>query len=133
MLTHKTLQDTYEEVAKVVADLRQETEQGALVVVEGSRDQRSLNNLGIDKSVIQLRRYREILAVNPEEFVNRKIIILTDFDREGELLSGRISKYLSQIGVSHNLSYRRRLKRLVRKGVHEIESIDPYFAKRIKR
>lgn len=133
MLTHKTLQDTYEDVWKTIAHLRQETEQGALVVVEGPRDQRSLNNLGIDKGVIQLRRYREILAAKPEEFVNRKIIILTDFDREGELLSKRISKHLSQIGVSHDPSYRRRLKRLVRDGVHEIESIDPYFAKRIKR
>lgn len=97
------------------------------------RDQRALKNLGVVKGVIQLRRYKETLEKNPEEFVNRKIVVLTDFDREGELLSKRISKHLSETGVDHDLSYKRRLRRLVRNGVHEVESIDPYFAKRLKR
>ena len=133
MLTYKTLQDTYERISKTIVDLRQETEQGALVVVEGLRDQASLRNLGVEKGVIQLRRCREILDANPREFANRKIVVLTDFDREGEFLYRTISKHLSQIGARHDLSYRRRLKRLVNNGVYKVEDIHPYFAKRLRR
>jgi len=133
LLTYKTLQDTYDKITKAIVDLRQETEQGALVLVEGPRDQASLHKLGVDKGVIQLRAYREILDRDPEEFADRKIVVLTDFDREGEFLNKRISRHLSQIGVEHDLSYRRKLKCLVKNGVREVEDIHPYFAKRFRR
>lgn len=74
-----------EELAKLFEKIKDKT-----IIVEGKRDQKALYSFGLTKVYTIDKGLYEL----SEKFENKKIIILTDFDKEGKELSKRLSLFL---------------------------------------
>lgn len=83
------------------------------IVVEGPKDERALLALGAKKIV---RLSRKPLFAIAEEVASKYdcVIILTDFDKKGKELYGRLSKLFDRLGVKVDLYFRETLQKHVR-------------------
>jgi len=103
---------TYDEFAEFlvgfVTDLNNLSEDGWSILVEGPRDARALRRLGCLGNVVTVSSIgRKGNAVFDKD---RKIVIMTDLDREGAVLAARYIKCLSHDGFRTTLRERQRLK-----------------------
>jgi len=95
-------------VSDFMRDLNRLSEDGWSVLVEGQRDERALRKLGFKGHVVLIFSVRRR---GVEAFGNsKKVIILTDLDREGAVLASRHLKSLAHEGLHVSLAERRRLK-----------------------
>jgi 5S rRNA maturation endonuclease (ribonuclease M5) len=75
-----------------------------LIIVEGKKDKISLNRLGITNiRVLKKPLYKEIEEISK---TNKEIIILTDLDKEGKKLYGKLNSRLQDFGVKIDNSFR---------------------------
>ncbi len=94
----------------------------SLIIVEGKRDKKALNELGINNVIlIDKPIYLLIEEITRE---NKKAIILTDFDLEGRKLYSRIKNELNRNGIKVKDKYRILLSRC--KIVH-VEGLFTYY------
>ncbi len=83
------------------------------IVVEGPKDRQALETLGA-KDVFILSR-KPLFAVAEEIASNfDEVIILTDFDKKGRELYGRLAKIFSRLGVKVDRSFRETLQKHAR-------------------
>lgn len=94
----------------------------SLILVEGKRDIKALNKLGI-RNVISIDKpiYSLIENLTKE---NKEIIILTDFDRTGKELYFRIKHELQRNGIKINDKYRKYLSKCK---ITHIEGLFTYY------
>ena len=103
-----------------VRDLNHLSEDGWAVLVEGPRDLRALRKLGFRGELVTVRQ----LAKQGARSVGaKKVVILTDLDREGAYLASRCVRLLSQFGLKGSLAERRRLKRASRRVFLHVENL----------
>ena len=89
-----------EKMLDLITDLADYSTRGVPILVEGKRDESALKGLGIEGRIIRVRQYRKRLFELAEELTFYKtVIILTDFDQEGEKLADELSKHLHSWGV----------------------------------
>ncbi|MEM2600381.1 MAG: hypothetical protein QXE29_01385, partial [Candidatus Hadarchaeales archaeon] len=96
---------------------------GTPVLVEGRRDREALLSLGIEGRIVHLNRNGSLLERLEGLGGYERVVVLTDFDREGEELALRCSKYLRLMGVEPLLEPREKLKKLLRKEVKDVEGM----------
>lgn len=109
-----------EEIIGWIEKLR---EAGKLVIVEGEKDIRALNHFGI-KSVMELKK--PLYAVVEEiASMAKEVVILTDFDKKGKELYGRLSKDLAKHGVKVDRYFREFLQKNTR--LSHIEGLRTYI------
>ncbi len=116
----------YEALEELITSLREASTEGAVIIVEGRRDESALRSLGINGPVITAS-YRP--ALDLAEDVSRnysQIIMLTDWDEKGEEMARNIEQHLRSVGSHADMDIRSRLKRLVRKEIKDVESLDFY-------
>ena len=95
-------------LAGFVVDLNVLSEAGWSVLVEGKRDVTALKNLGFIGKVVTIS---SVGRYGVSAFGGAtKVIILTDLDREGAVLTSRYLRLLSHDGLRISLRERRRLK-----------------------
>ncbi len=116
----------YEALEDLIASLQEASSEGALIIVEGRRDESALRALGIRGPVVTAS-YRSALDL-AEDAVRSysKIIMLTDWDEKGEEMALNIEQHLRSVGSRADMDIRSRLKRLVRKEIKDVESLDFY-------
>jgi 5S rRNA maturation endonuclease (ribonuclease M5) len=95
-------------VSDFVRDLNQLSEEGWSILVEGQRDENALRRLGFRGHLASLSSVRRRGMGAFED--SRKVVILTDLDREGAVLASRYLKALTHEGIRASLAERRRLK-----------------------
>ncbi len=97
---------------------------GAIFLVEGKKDKGALEKFGI-KEVITLDK--PIYSV-VEDIVERKkpCVILTDLDKEGKKLYGKLNDALCRHGVKVDNTIREFLFRKTK--LRQIEGVDTYFS-----
>jgi 5S rRNA maturation endonuclease (ribonuclease M5) len=107
-----------------VRDLNNLSEDGWSLLIEGPRDERALRKLGYSGTLVTVSR----LGRNgPAVFGNRKkVVILTDLDREGTILAARYVKRLSHEGLTTSLIERARLKAASRGVFLHIENLSRF-------
>ena len=110
-LLHKKAK-TYDEFGEFlggfVTDLNNLSEDGWSILVEGPHDAKALRRLGCVGNVVTVSSVvRKGNAVFDKD---RKIVIMTDLDREGAVLASRYIKRLSHDGFRTSLRERQRLK-----------------------
>jgi len=103
---------TYEEfggfLGAFIRDLNHMSEEGWSILVEGPRDVGALKRLGCLGNVVTVSSVvKKGSAVFGE---NKKVVILTDLDREGAVLAARYIKRLPHDGLKTSLRERQRLK-----------------------
>jgi len=104
----KAYEDFGEFLRGFVTDLNNLSEDGWSILVEGQRDVRAFRKLGYVGKVVTLSSV--VRKGNMAFDGDKKVIILTDLDREGAVLAARYIKRLSHDGFRTSLRERQRLK-----------------------
>lgn len=115
-----------EEIDEVLAQLREVTSEGIPVLVEGEKDITALRRLGIGGKIQKISGRGTLLNQLEKLSGFQEIIVLTDFDRAGKKLADFCEKHLPSIGVKPNTEFRKKLMKLVRKDVKDIEGLAEY-------
>ncbi len=115
-------------ISKTLQVLRLKSEEGIPIIVEGSNDIVSLRKIGVKGKILKLKDcnlslYDFIYSLSSE----KEAIILTDFDKEGDLLAAELSDELPRIGVKTDSYLRMKLKGLVKREVTGVEGISAYL------
>ncbi|MCS7136469.1 MAG: hypothetical protein RMJ14_04685 [Nitrososphaerota archaeon] len=111
-----------EKMLKIVNDLRAESESGAVILVEGKRDEECLKRLGIKGTILRYTSIRALLSW-AEKNSATKLIVLTDLDVEGLSIARRVVANLSGRMKEVDVSYMRKLSIMRRAGISEIKDI----------
>ena len=95
-----------------------------IIIVEGKKDKKALENFGI-KNIIILRKPLYLIV----EYVvksEKECIILTDLDKKGKELYGKLSSSLKQFGVKIDDRFR---EFLFKTRLRQIEGLTRYMGK----
>ena len=122
------LKGTYdlEALEDLLAALREASEGGAAIIVEGRRDELSLRSLGLTGPVIMASRRPALDLAEDAARSFSKIILLTDWDEKGEEMARNIERHLRSAGSRPDGEIRSRIKKLVKKEIKDVESLSPY-------
>ena len=117
-----------ETLIKLVEKLAEESKE-TTIIVEGRKDVVALRELGVTGKIICLHNSGKALTNLVEEIsdTQNSVIILTDFDRYGRELAGRLRGSLEGNRVKANLVFWRRIKSLVRHEIKDIEGLSRYM------
>jgi 5S rRNA maturation endonuclease (ribonuclease M5) len=119
----------YELIERVLQNLIEMSNSGAVIVVEGRNDRSTLRNLGIHGAIESpcgqsLLHFTDSLASNYDY-----VIVLTDWDRRGNQLSAQIVRYLQSRDVVIDTDLRSRLKKLVQKDIKDVQGLKRHIMK----
>ncbi len=119
--------DRLQKIEQILCEIKDLSNEGAVIVVEGKKDRDALNELGISDQ-ISLVSYQPLLDF--AEDISRKTnqaIILTDWDSQGKKLAKKISGYLQASNTKPNNLIRNKIKKLVRNEIKDVESLSGYI------
>jgi 5S rRNA maturation endonuclease (ribonuclease M5) len=118
-----------EKIEELIDEMLQQSKAGAIIIVEGKRDIVALRKLGIRGHVETAAQ--QTLVEFSERIANdgKDVIILTDWDRRGDILSVKLKTYLRNLGTEPDLLIRERLKSLVKKEIKDVESLYTHVVK----
>lgn len=107
-----------------VRQLNQLADDGWAVLVEGKRDAAAMRGLGYTGGLATVSSVGRlgVQALAPA----KKVVILTDLDREGRVLAARYIKLLSHEGIRTSLAERRRLRAASRGAFRHIENLSRF-------
>jgi 5S rRNA maturation endonuclease (ribonuclease M5) len=107
-----------------VRDLNQMADDGWSVLVEGLRDEKALKKLGFRGRLVTVSKLGK---TGPLVFGEaKKVVILTDLDREGAVLTARFIRRLEHEGFRVSLAERRRLKSASRGVFLHVENLSRF-------
>ncbi|NLO30221.1 MAG: toprim domain-containing protein [Methanosarcina mazei] len=118
-----------ERIEELLLELSESAERGAVIIVEGKRDILSMTKLGIKGSFELATRHSLFNFSERIASLGCEVIILTDWDRRGDLLAAKLSEYFENFGVKPDLQIRNKLKLISQKEIKDIESLYTYVSK----
>ncbi len=95
-----------------------------LIIVEGKKDKAALEKLGL-VNVLQLNKRPLFEIVEEVANSNKDCIILTDLDKKGKELYGKLNSDLQKHGVKVNNKFREFIFRHTK--LRQIEGMDSYI------
>lgn len=95
-----------------------------LIIVEGKKDKKSLQNLGI-KNIIELNKKPIFQVIESISSKNKNCIILTDLDKKGKELYGKLNHGLQEFGVKIDNNLRNFLYKNTQ--LRQIEGLTAYI------
>ena len=109
--------------------INQLNNQDAIIVVEGKKDKRALEKLGIDSKIFLLNCDKKSLIETSETLAqkSRQVILMLDSDPKGLELTKKMKNHLQSQGVHVNTKIGKTLLRLANSQV--VESLDKIFLK----
>jgi 5S rRNA maturation endonuclease (ribonuclease M5) len=111
----------FKEVIEEILDLI-EKEKNSLVIVEGKKDKTALEGLGFSNVILLNKPLYEIV----EKINAKRVLVLTDLDKEGKQIYANLKKDLNKLGIAVN----DRLRNLLFKTeVRQIEGLTRYLKK----
>lgn len=118
-----------ENIEEILAELVLLGAENAVLIVEGKRDVQALNRLGV-KGHFEIATQRSLsnFCENIAR-MNEKVVILTDWDRRGNLLMLKMTKHFHSLGVSPNTLLRERLMSIAQKEIKDVESLHTFVVK----
>ncbi|MCZ7357717.1 MAG: toprim domain-containing protein [Candidatus Methanoperedens sp.] len=115
-----------EQLDKILSDLRERADNGAVIIVEGRKDAESLSRLGLKGDIIFASQQPLLELTEKLSRKDKEIILLTDWDKKGGMIARKIIKYLLNYGIMPNTEIRGRIRALVKKRIKDIESLSNY-------
>lgn len=119
-----------EKLHRLLSDLQQSLDEGAVAVVEGPNDARALRALGVSGNVVQLSKMPISELAEVLSGKSRKAVILTDFDDYGEHAMEKLRDALTNECVAADTSFRERFKKLL--GHTEFEDVPTLLENELK-
>ena len=127
----RTLEDMerLELLEELILELHDQSDTGAIIIVEGRKDVESLRSLGI-KGDIRLSSQQPLLDLTEQlSRCGKDIVLLTDWDRKGGMAARKIRDYFQAYGITPDMDIRARIGYLVKKRIKDIESLGRYMGK----
>ena len=112
-----------EELSSFIEKLK---ETNKAIVVEGEKDKKALENLGI-KKIITLNKEPLFKIAENISKEHRDVIILTDLDKKGKQLYGKLNSSMQRLGLRVDNRFRNFL--LKKTKLRQIEGIINYLEK----
>lgn len=119
-------QDEVQKLQKFVDMLNEESDNGAVVLVEGKRDVNALASVGYRGSVVTVNNFKGINNLVEDIERRRKVILMLDMDRTGKRLTHKILTMLQYRRKNVDLFYKKMLVEITRGKVRHIEEIMIY-------
>ena len=119
-------QDEVQKMQKLVRMLNEESDSGAVVVVEGKRDVNALLSVGFRGNVVTVNNYRGINNLVENLEMKSKIILMLDMDRKGKYLTHKIITLLQYKRKNVDMFYKKMLSEITRGKVRHVEEIMIY-------
>ncbi len=107
-----------EEFLELVDSLKQFSEEN-LIVVEGKKDVAALKALGVKSKELNGNNY--LFAEKNSD--TKQVLLLTDFDEEGEIIRKKLKEAFSANGVEENVNLRKKFWATTR--LSHIEGLKP--------
>lgn len=98
-----------------------------IVIVEGKEDKKALQKLGI-MNIVQLNKKPLYKVVEELIEEGKEVIILTDLDKKGKQLYGKLNHDLCRFGVKVDNRFRNFLFKKTK--LRQIEGLDSYIGRR---
>jgi|Deesub1362A_J573_1020465.scaffolds.fasta_scaffold01019_16 5S rRNA maturation endonuclease (ribonuclease M5) len=111
----------------IIEEIIFRSENGVAIIVEGLKDIASLKALGIKGEIITSSNSPDVEIV--DKVGNKDVIILTDWDRRGELLEKSLVSKFTSWGVTPDTVIRKKIFAIVSKDVTSIENLANYYKK----
>ncbi|AKB17439.1 MULTISPECIES: toprim domain-containing protein [unclassified Methanosarcina] len=118
-----------ERIEGLLSELSEHSERGAVIIVEGKRDILSMKRLGIEGNFELATRHPLFNFSERIAKLGCEVIILTDWDRRGDLLAVKLSEYFGNFGIKPELQIRKKLKLITQKEIKDVESLYTYVSK----
>jgi 5S rRNA maturation endonuclease (ribonuclease M5) len=100
------------------------------IVVEGRKDSQALEQLGVKGKIITAKTSGKSfldVTLEIERQQCRQLILLLDFDRRGQELTKRLTRYLETVKIKANTNYWKELRALAGRDVKDIEGLPTYL------
>lgn len=118
-----------ERIEELLSEISEYSSRGAIIIVEGKRYILSLKKLGIEGNFeIATRQSLFNLSERIAQLGN-EVVILTDWDRRGDLLAIKLSGYFESFGLKPELEIRNKLRLISQKEIKDIESLYTYVSR----
>lgn len=114
------------EFDELMAEIKKLRQSGKAVIVEGIKDKRALEKFGI-KRVFTLSRKPIYAVIEEVSDKHKEVVILTDLDKEGKQLFGRLNTGLQHLGVKVDKKFREFLFKKTK--LRQIEGLTRYARK----
>ena len=121
------------ELLESILDELQEMSSTHICLIEGNKDRRALDNLGLD-DLMTIEVQREggpLRAAERVSSMNKEAIILTDWDDRGNRIEKDLREQLDALCVRYDTEIRERLRDICIKDIKDVESLDSLY-KRLK-
>jgi len=105
-------------------------ELNTLVIVEGEKDRKALEDFGI-KNIVELSKKSLFEIIENISSNNKDCIILTDLDKHGKELYGKLNSGLQQFGVKIDNNFRNFLFKNTK--LRQIEGLTTYMENNSKK
>ena len=102
-----------------------------IALIEGNKDRRSLDNLGLSKlKTIEVQREGGPLKA-AERLYEMKMpaIILTDWDDRGNRIEKELREQLDSLCIEYDTEIRSRLRDICIKDIKDVESLDSLYSR----
>jgi len=124
------LKEKREKILKILENLKEESEKGTPIIVEGKKDIQALRTFDIKGKIISAKTggksFLDVIS-EVENTKKREVILLLDFDRRGKELTKNLKKYLETTGIKLNLTFWKKLSSLVGTEVKDVEGLATYM------
>jgi 5S rRNA maturation endonuclease (ribonuclease M5) len=121
-----------ERATRIFQDLQEQSSSGVPIIVEGRRDEAALRKLGIKGTIFCLKATGEPRFSFVERLDgSKRVIVLTDFDREGGELRAWLYQELSHRGILADNQLWRKIRGLARTEVRSVEEL-PSFVRALE-
>lgn len=116
---------------ETIDELKEESERGFPILVEGKKDIKSLKNLGIEGDFIEVIG-TPIFQIADKLIAEgvREVILLTDFDRRGKRHAKDIIEEFESRGIKVNRKIREKILRYSHGDLKDIEGLYGYILRR---
>lgn len=120
---------SFRRLSRIVEELSSCVEQGMPILIEGKKDEKALMELGINGNIIKVSgsglKLFEIAEIAVKS--SSKVIILTDFDKKGDILAKKLSEDIQSLGSHPDLNIRRNIIKITRRYIKDIESLPKHM------
>ena len=120
---------SFRRLSRIVEELSSCVEQGMPILIEGKKDEEALRELGIKGNIIKVSgsglKLFEIAEIAAK--TSSKVIILTDFDKKGDILAKKLSEDIQSLGSHPDLNIRKNIIKITRRYIKDIESLPKHM------
>ena len=120
---------SFRRLSRIVEELSSCVEQGMPILIEGKKDEEALKELGITGNIIKVSgsglKLFEIAEIAAK--TSSKVIILTDFDKKGNILAKKLSEDIQSLGSHPDLNIRKNIIKITRRYIKDIESLPKHM------